>query len=76
MHYILLFRRYYNLGRKLLHFALLLHFVSKVIAFCVTITFVLVITFCGVTHPVAHSVQADCSAELWPKMFEKIFDAS
>ena len=43
MYYILRYRRYYILRRKLLHFALLLHFVAKVITFCVTIT------FCGVT---------------------------
>ena len=52
--YILRYRRYYILRRKLLHFALLLHFVAKVITFCVTITFVSVITFCGVTGALAN----------------------
>ena len=37
--YILRYRRYYILHRKLLQFALLLHFVAKVITFCVTLTF-------------------------------------
>ena len=38
-YYILLYKYYYILLRKLLHFALLLHFVAKIVTFCVTIIF-------------------------------------